>query len=90
MRGIVEAFILGEGTFSNLLRKEETFPVTTGEGDLLLKFILVPVPVRPRNNELVSLASLLGVIEYVRFFCSTAGLGLRVFENGVVDLVFGP
>ena len=84
VRGIVDAVALGDGTFSNLLRKEETFPVTTGEGDLFLKFILVPVPVRPLNNKLDSLDSLVGVIEYVRFFCSIAGLGLLVFDSGVV------
>lgn len=63
MRGIVDAVVLADGTFSNLLRKDETFPVTTGEGDLFLKFILVPVPVRPLNSKLDSLDSLLGVIE---------------------------
>ena len=90
VRGIVEEFNLGEGALSNLLRKHETFPVTTGEGDLFLKFIFVPVPVRPLNNILLSLDSLFGVMEYVRFFCSMAGLGLLVFENGVVHLDLGP
>ena len=72
-------------TGSNLLRKEETLPVTTGEGERFLSVILVPVPERPRNGEWTSQFSEL-VMEKVRFLVSTAGLGLRVDrdEKGVV------
>ena len=72
-------------TGSNLLRKEETLPVTTGEGERFLSVILVPVPERPRNGEWTSQFSEL-VMEKVRFFVSTAGLGLLVDrdEKGVV------
>ena len=37
-----------EDAGSNLLRNEDTFPVTTGEGDLLRRLSLVPVPDLPR------------------------------------------
>ena len=73
-------------TGSNLLRNEETFPVTTGEGERFLRVILVPVPDLPRNGEWTSQFSEL-VMEKVRFLLlSTAGLGLRVDldEKGVV------
>ena len=82
-----------EDAGSNLLRKEDTFPVTTGEGDLLRRLSLVPVPDLPRaKGEWTSQCSEL-VMEKVRFLAavSGAGLGLRVVreEKGVVprDLV---
>ena len=74
---------------SNLLRKDETFPVTTGEGERFLKVILVPVPERPLNGEWTSQCSGF-VMENVRLLFSTAGLGLRVDrdEKGVVPRDF--
>ena len=72
-----------------MLRNEETFPVTTGDGERFLRLILVPVPDRPLNGEWTSQFSEL-VIEKVRFLFSTAGLGLRVDreEKGVVPRDF--
>ena len=74
---------------SNLLLKEETLPVTTGEGERFLSVILVPVPDRPLKGEWTSQCS--GLVMENVLFLSTAGLGLRVDldEKGVVprDLV---
>ena len=74
---------------SNLLLKEETLPVTTGEGERFLSVILVPVPDRPLKGEWTSQCS--GLVMEKVLFLSTAGLGLRVDldEKGVVprDLV---
>ena len=76
-------------TGSNLLLKEETLPVTTGEGERFLSVILVPVPDRPLKGEWTSQCS--GLVMEKVLFLSTAGLGLRVDldEKGVVprDLV---
>ena len=71
--------------------------MTTGEGDRFRKLIRFPVPVRPRNP-LVLLVSpgselkLVPGIDSCRFLSlrSGEGLGLRVFEKGVVHLGFGP
>jgi hypothetical protein len=41
----------GEEAGSNLERKDETLPVTTGEGERFFRFILVPVPVRPLQEK---------------------------------------
>ena len=63
VRGIVDAFVRGEEAVSNLLRKDETFPVTTGEGERFRSVILVPVPDLPLKSIPVSLDSLFGVME---------------------------
>ena len=103
LRGTVDELLLPEttwpplGLLSNRVLKEETLPVTTGEGDRFRKLIRFPVPVRPRNP-LVLLVSpgselkLVPGIDSCRFLSlrSGLGLGLRVFEKGVVHLGFGP
>ena len=84
------------GLLSNRVLKEDTLPVTTGEGDRFLKLIRFPVPVRPRNPVLLvspgSELKLVPGIDSCRFLSlrSGEGLGLRVFEKGVVHLGFGP
>lgn len=93
--GIVPVLLLlGEepGLFSNLLLKEDTLPVTTGLGLLLLRLSLVPVPVLPRKLRLVSCWGSGAVIESCLFLSleSKAGLGLLVLEKGVVLRVRGP
>ena len=81
------------GLFSKRVLKEETLPVTTGEGDRFLKLNLFPVPVRPRKPLLISTAgSVLSTpgIDNWRFLSLRSGEGLRVFENGVVHRGLGP
>ena len=71
--------------------------MTTGEGDRFRKLIRFPVPVRPRNPLLLLVSpdselKLVPGIDSCRFLSlrSGEGLGLRVFEKGVVHLGFGP
>ena len=72
--------------FSNLLRNEETFPVTTGEGDLFFRFSLFPVPARGRRGRELSQVSHFSEMEKALFLLSRAGLGLRVLLKGGVPL----
>ena len=102
LRGTVDELLLPEtlpplGLLSNRVLKEETLPVTTGEGDRFRKLIRFPVPVRPRNPLLLLVSpgselKLVPGIDSCRFLSlrSGEGLGLRVFEKGVVHLGFGP
>ena len=69
-----------------MLRNEETFPVTTGEGDLFFRFSFVPVPARGRRGREFSQFSHFSVMEKALFLLSRAGLGLRVLLKGGVPL----
>ena len=42
------------GLFSKRFLKEDTFPVTTGEGERFRRLNLLPVPVLPRNPLFIS------------------------------------
>ena len=42
------------GLFSKRFLKEDTFPVTTGEGERFRRLNLFPVPVLPRNPLFIS------------------------------------
>ena len=69
-----------------MLRNEETFPVTTGDGDLFFRFSLVPVPARGRRGRVFSQLSHFSEMEAALFLLSWAGLGLRVLLKGGVPL----
>jgi len=83
----VTGFVVVEATDSNFDLKEDTFPVTTGDGDLLRRLVFVPVDVLPLNVE-SSVKPFKPVTELFLLF-STFGLTLLNFENGVVGLLWG-
>ena len=83
--------------FSKRFLKEDTLPVTTGEGERFRKLNLFPVPVRPLKPMLISevgsvVLRLVPGIDSCRFLSlrSGEGLGLLVFEKGVVQRGLGP
>jgi hypothetical protein len=80
------------GLFSNLFLKEETLPVTTGDGDRLRRLSRVPVPVRPRYPRWLPSVCSVPEMDSCLFLSreSKAGLGLLVLEKGVVQRGLGP